>query len=214
MPKEVRYWAGRAAGGKFVASDEVDTLDWVPVAEARARVTRALDADVLAAFEDAPVDTTRDGDPAPRRDRQAQGLGRRRVRAPLQPPAVSRRRHDSSRCWPPTASPGSITSPMRRCVQTVEPYAAAAGIAIEKIKGLAEEADPADATRARAAVRSLAACGGPLVVCSHGPVLPGLFESLHAATGATPPGHPLRKSEFAVLHLLDGRAVATELHRP
>jgi 8-oxo-dGTP pyrophosphatase MutT (NUDIX family)/broad specificity phosphatase PhoE len=211
--KEVRYWAGRAVGGGFVPGDEVDRLEWLSVAEARLRLTRLLDVGVLDAFAAAPVDTSpmvvlrhaatvkRSRWPGPDFDRPCNKRGLRQARAlvPLLAAfGVSR----------------VISSPMRRCVQTLEPYCAAVGIPIEKLAGLAEEAGPAEATAARAAVRSLAACGGPLVVCTHGPVLPPLLDSLRAATGAAPPSRPLRKAEFVVLHLHEGRAQATELHRP
>lgn len=211
--KEVRYWAGEVLGGEFAANDEVDALEWMTVDAARARLTRPLDLGILAAFEAAPVDTT----PLVVL-RHALTVKRKNWDGPeFERPCTERGLRQARDLVPLLGAFGLrrvISSPMRRCLQTVEPYATAHGIDLEKLVGLAEEASPADATVARAAVRSLAACGGPLVVCTHGPVLPPLFESLRAATCAAPPSRPLRKADFVVLHLHEGKAVASELHRP
>lgn len=66
-----------------------------------------------------------------------------------------------------------ITSPYHRCVQTVEPLAAAASAKIEKHDALVEEAD-IDATYAL--VDSLV--GTNAVLCSHGDVIPALINRL------------------------------------
>ncbi|MEU3481428.1 NUDIX hydrolase [Streptomyces sp. NPDC033754] len=54
-PKEVVYWAARALGGAFAASDEVDRLAWLPPGEARALLTQPRDRELL----DAAVATSR-----------------------------------------------------------------------------------------------------------------------------------------------------------
>ncbi len=54
-PKTVRYWALRWCGGEFTASDEVDALDWLGLAEAAARLTYGRDRQVLARFAARPV---------------------------------------------------------------------------------------------------------------------------------------------------------------
>jgi 8-oxo-dGTP diphosphatase len=47
-PKRVRYWAMTASGDDgFEPNDEVDERRWLPVAEARARLSYAPDLDVL-----------------------------------------------------------------------------------------------------------------------------------------------------------------------
>ncbi|MEV0117920.1 NUDIX hydrolase [Streptomyces sp. NPDC050844] len=47
-PKEVRYWAAEATGGRFAPNDEVSRLVWLPPAEAIERVTRARDAELIS----------------------------------------------------------------------------------------------------------------------------------------------------------------------
>ena len=44
-PKEVSYWLMEIEGGseKFVPNSEVDTMEWLPIAEARQRLTYELD---------------------------------------------------------------------------------------------------------------------------------------------------------------------------
>ncbi|MER5964840.1 NUDIX hydrolase [Streptomyces sp. NPDC002057] len=48
-PKEVEYWVGRALGGAFVPSREVDRLLWLPPSAARRRLTQPRDRDLLDA---------------------------------------------------------------------------------------------------------------------------------------------------------------------
>ena len=46
--KRVRYWEMTPVGGEFEPNDEVDELRWLEPAEARAALTYARDAEVLA----------------------------------------------------------------------------------------------------------------------------------------------------------------------
>ncbi|MEU7008321.1 NUDIX hydrolase [Streptomyces sp. NPDC046332] len=50
QPKEVTYWSARALGGTFTPSKEVDRVEWLPPAEARARLTQPRDRDLLDAL--------------------------------------------------------------------------------------------------------------------------------------------------------------------
>lgn len=77
-----------------------------------------------------------------------------------------------------------LSSPFVRCLQTVEPLAAARGLAVELREELGEEAQ---STAGAALVRSVA--GEPVVVCGHG----GLAE---AALG---PEHALEKAVALVV---------------
>jgi 8-oxo-dGTP diphosphatase len=58
-----------------------------------------------------------------------------------------------------------VTSPAVRCVQTLEPLAAALGLEQELREELAE---PQQATAGASLVRELAAAGATVVVCGHG----------------------------------------------
>jgi 8-oxo-dGTP diphosphatase len=48
--KQVRYWAMTPAGGEAAGAHEVDEASWVPLAEARSRLTYARDVAVLDAL--------------------------------------------------------------------------------------------------------------------------------------------------------------------
>ena len=59
VPKTVRGWALRAAGGEFVPGPEVDHLQWLDVPSALRRVTAGRDSGPLQLFlEHPPVTTT------------------------------------------------------------------------------------------------------------------------------------------------------------
>jgi 8-oxo-dGTP diphosphatase len=50
--KVVRYWLMEPVDGAFAASREVDEMRWLPVAEARARLSYEHDRELLAAVAD------------------------------------------------------------------------------------------------------------------------------------------------------------------
>lgn len=49
-PKQVRYWAMTPTGGRFTPTAEVDEVRWLPLAEARARLSYERDLPVLDAL--------------------------------------------------------------------------------------------------------------------------------------------------------------------
>ncbi|GAA2387144.1 NUDIX hydrolase [Streptomyces glaucosporus] len=50
VPKEVHYWEAEATGGAFEPGDEVDRLLWLPPGEARERLTREQDRELVDAL--------------------------------------------------------------------------------------------------------------------------------------------------------------------
>ncbi|GHD99910.1 NUDIX hydrolase [Streptomyces alanosinicus] len=46
-PKQVRYWAAEAAGGRFTPNAEVDRILWLSPAAARSRLTQPRDRDLV-----------------------------------------------------------------------------------------------------------------------------------------------------------------------
>ena len=92
-----------------------------------------------------------------------------------------------------------ISSPATRCVQTVTPLLVDAEARIELLPGLGEEATAAQHAVAVAAVLGLLHGEQNALVCSHRPVLPGLFDELAAASGVVPPAEPLRPGEYIVI---------------
>jgi 8-oxo-(d)GTP phosphatase len=100
-----------------------------------------------------------------------------------------------------------ISSPSARCRETVAPYADAADVPLETATLLSEEGADADATTALVVglARELAD-RGPLVVCSHRPVLPLVFGALGLRKMS------LDKGEMVVAHVRKGKVVAIERH--
>ena len=131
-----------------------------------------------------------------------------------------------------------ISSAAERCVATVRPYAAAAGVPVQVEPALTITGEPvSDAglltAGARAGSRSassrpaslaeqgaglaasLAASGEPTLICAHRENLPGLTEAAFGALGARPErADPLGKAEFWVLQSAGGVLVSQERHGP
>jgi 8-oxo-(d)GTP phosphatase len=212
-PKEVRYWAARALGGEFTPTEEVDRLEWLSVDDALKRLTRLLDAEVVAAFAEGPANTAtlvvlRHTATVPRSEWDGPDVER---------PCSERGRAQARALVPLLGAYGVrnlLSSDARRCVQSLEPYAAAAGVGIATRRGLSEETGAKKAAAVRAEILAVVNENTDLLVCTHRPALPPLFEALAEATGAPMPSSPLRKAEFVVAHICAGRALATERHRP
>jgi 8-oxo-dGTP diphosphatase len=98
-------------------------------------------------------------------------------------------------------------------VQTLEPFAEAGGFKVERDDGLSEEDSSPRAVRrlVRDLVSELCdapAAAGGLVVCSHRPVLPWIFDAVGVEDAR------LEKGELMVLHLRKGQVRAFERHLP
>lgn len=225
-PKRVDYWAGRPepdGQDSFRPNDEVDAMDWLPVPAARGTVSYPHDAVILDDFAAAPVDTvplmllrhasagSKDTWPGDDLDRPLDAGGA----------AASDELALLLSCYGPGRV---ITSAAERCVATVRPYATMTGAKVEIEPALtvghhggpgADGAPVPDAGVEEAAglVARIFAGGLPAVVCAHRENLPPLLAAACAALGAgPPPGGPLLKGGFWVLHVADGRLAATEQH--
>lgn len=211
--KTVHYWTGRVVGDDDVSSyrpnDEIDAVAWVP-------------------FEDAPDRLSYDHD----RTTLAEALKvRRRTRAVV---VLRHARARSRSAWRgedaarPLLRPGElqadrlipllaaydvttvVTSTSLRCVQTVQPYAETAGLALDLRPRLSEEHVTARAVGR--IVEDLVAADAGSVLCTHRPVLPLVYDA--AGLDPLPSEHPQEPAEMLVLHVRKGRVVAVERHRP
>jgi phosphohistidine phosphatase SixA len=99
-----------------------------------------------------------------------------------------------------------ISSDAMRCTATVQPYADATALPVEVDHRLSEEG--LQDVSAMGRMDGLLRRDEPLVVCSHRPVLPSLFESLGLGDPGLVPG------AFVVIHREHGQVCATEHHRP
>lgn len=207
--KRVDYWIARVV--EEVAqepSDEVDELVWLPVAEARARLSYEWDAGLLRALTAAPLDTTpfvlaRHGFAGARQDWSGDDDLR-----PLDEEGEKQARTIAGLLsgYRPTAL---VSSPSRRCVQTLLPYAAGQALKIGTERLLTET--EYDASRSLSVTLSLMDTGEPTALCSHGKVLPELITGLCERRFDGPvEDTQLRKGAIAVLHHIAGRVVAVE----
>ena len=212
--KRVHYWIGRAVSDPGVdgyePNAEIDEVGWFPVDKARRRLTYQFDVDTLdEALEHARKTRTmvvlRHGQARSRKAWRSDDRER---------PLLATGKHQAARLVPVLAAYDVrrlVSSTSTRCVQTLEPYAAATGRTLRTDLQLSEE----DATRkgVRRLVSSFVdaleerpASAGGLVVCTHRPVLPWVFD----AAGVEDPG--LAPGEMLVLNLRKGRIAATERH--
>lgn len=118
------------------------------------------------------------------------------------------------------------SSPWKRCMDTVTPYAEAAGVTVHEYPELTEAAHAAKPNRARDVIRNeLWAHGKGCVICTHRPVLPTVMTALTKVAPSrlqesVPQSDPwLKTGEVLVAHLAPHAKrgvtlVAIERHRP
>ncbi len=229
--KHVTYWAAVPDGADpeglaTTAGGEVDGLAWLPLDEARALLTRATDAVPLDALEQheqageletAPLLVVRHGTSRPRdswaradADRPLVSAGRRQARALV--PLLA--------CWRPWRL---VSSPWRRCLETVAPFADGVGLRVSTKNSLSEVGAGRSPARTRRHVQRVLERREPAVLCTHRPVLREVFSVLREAArgeaaGAIPGKDPfLAPGEVLVAHVpVTGplRVVEVERHQP
>lgn len=187
LHKRVRYWLARAAGpadeDAFEPADagEITEVGWFGRDAARDLLTYPADVAVLDAAlptDELPpatwplvvlrharavkrVDWPGDAGGEASRPLLDRGHAQARELAPL----IS--------CFDVQAL---VTSPWARCVQTVLPAAELTGLPVQEDPALTEHAFRDDPDASSAVVARLLDEARPVVVCSHGPVLPHLQE--------------------------------------
>jgi 8-oxo-(d)GTP phosphatase len=234
VPKRVDYWLATAAAGSapagsgsagsgsagsgFTANSEVDELDWLAASQAGARLSYSRDAELLAEFMAGPRRTSplilvRHTSAGSKSDWRKDDASR---------PLDSRGKKEAKslaallRCF---GTGRVLSAPATRCVASMRPYAAEAGLAVEvePAFGLAGKASDELPSRSRAAAAAalVAADERPAVICAHRENLPAIISAACAQLGArVPDGGPLRKGEFLVLHRAGGTLAGAERHHP
>lgn len=234
--KVVRYWAAqvissdaRAAKArpavKSAPKHEVDRVRWLNVAQATAKITFPEDLrplEVLAeAYANDRLDTRAFVLVRHARARRRKAWSGDDEARPLTKAGARRARQ----LVPLIASFGvthASSSPATRCVETLTPYAEAAGLKIKTSAALTEPGHESKPLRTAEVMVNLLARAGNRVVCVHRPTLPTIVEMVRAATrpytrGALPRKNPyLPAGGVLVAHVVDTesgpRAVAVETH--
>ncbi len=231
--KEVRYWAAEVTGGTGELENEIDEVTWLDVATAHDTLDYARDRDQLRALVRADaagalttwsLTVIRHGkarsrsswpDEDPLRPLDARGLAQAAALVPLLAAFGVVRLVSSTSC---------------RCVGTLRPYAAVRGLPLRLKEGLSEEGFTADPDRSVRHLRRLLERGASAALCTHGPVLPTLFETLRQHVDLTADDgpaadavlsqvadEPMSKGEAVVCHLAGvgdtAHIVAVERHR-
>ncbi len=203
--KVVHYWVARTLDGDdvsgYVPNREIDQVAWVPVEEAKQKLSYSRDRETL---KQAVTRRKRTTTLVVLRHARARARSRWRADDRFRP-LLRLGEHQADRLVPVLAAydvTRLVSSSSARCVTTLVPYADATGRKVVADDGLSEE----DATTAGVAdrVRELIAAGRRTVICSHRPVLPGVFAALGLDDARLEPG------EMVVVHLRQGRVVATE----
>lgn len=210
VPKTVHYWAAQARGGSFRPNTEVDAVVWAAPEVAAQWLTRPSDADLLATFLAGPVDTRalvvlRHAQAVPRKEWKGDDRER-----PLHANGTAQAVDlvPVLRAFGPTRV---LSSPARRCLDTVRPLAESIGLDVEVVSGLAEGVSD-DQFAAATRTVTTAADTAPTVICSHRPILPRLFRALAQAGRGSLPQKPLQPGEFVIFHLTGRILAAIERH--
>jgi len=137
--------------------------------------------------------------------------------------AVVRTGGSAARAIAPYRPTKLISSTAARCVSTIEPVAALAGLDVKATAAISQDAYEDGEADVRRIIAKRIARRETAVLCSHGPVLPVIIDEIADASGGTVGGRlrragVLATGEFAVIHLSstspqDG-IVAVETHAP
>jgi 8-oxo-(d)GTP phosphatase len=200
-PKRVQYWSLRWASGEFRPSDEVDAIDWVPIEKAADRLTPDRDVFVVQEFlrdlrptrACAVVRHARAGSRAawkgPDDERPLDQTGREQARVL----ATLLTAYDVSR---------AVSADVRRCVDTLAPYAVVAGLTVDTDHLFSEAGYPAHPDRAATRAIEIIDAAGSVAICTQGGALPDLVVEVCRRLGTTPEGmKPVRKGAVVVVHL-------------
>ncbi|MGO1319734.1 MAG: NUDIX hydrolase [Galactobacter sp.] len=179
--KAVYYWAAHTSSTPHSDGREVDECSWLSVDAALERLSNTADqapllalaaAEAAGALETSVLIVSRHAKAKPR-----SGWTRAEGERPL---ATSGVRQAESLAQLLTAwRPSRVrSSPWRRCMQTMAPYAAAQGFQLRTVNALTERAATKRPAKAARALEKLLTKSHSQVVCTHRPVLPGLLSVL------------------------------------
>ena len=207
--KKVYYWVARSTGGELTPGSEVDDLVWLPVADAKGKLTYTHDRKLLRRFAKYPADThtvlvVRHGTAG--RKSRFKGDDTKR-------PLDKRGLAQAEALVPQLLAFGATAvhaADRLRCQQTVEPLAEELGVTVQNEPTLPEEAYAKSPKRGRHRMLQIAQEDGTPVICTQGKVIPDLIEWWCDRDGVKPDKSRNHKGSTWVLSLSGGRLVAAD----
>jgi len=229
--KVVHYWAAEATDAAirestFVPNREIAALEWVSVKKARTRLSYPVDLEILDFFSNLvddgvlrtfPVIALRHAKATPRSEWDGSDASR---------PLTDRGRKQAKSIVGPLRAFGVrriVTSDAVRCVETITPLSRALDRKPVKTDKISQDAWEDGESDLRSVVGRRIRAGKPAVICSHGPVLPGLLSEIALATGTIQGSYlssaaDLEPAAFSVVHLSatnpGSGIIAIETHIP
>jgi 8-oxo-(d)GTP phosphatase len=200
-PKRVQFWSLQWKAGEFAPNAEVDVLEWVPIEKAGGRLKPDRDGFIVEELLRDPRPTracvivrhARAGSRSAWKGRDADRPLDARGRGQAKGIAELLAAYDLSRI---------SSSDVRRCLDTLAPYAAASGLPIEEEELFSESGFPAHPEQAVERALELVGATGSVAICTQGGALPDLVVELCRRLGTTPEGmEPVRKGSLVVVHL-------------
>ncbi|MGL5927359.1 MAG: NUDIX hydrolase, partial [Dermatophilaceae bacterium] len=208
--KVVRYWCAEVVGGAGEFDHEVDEVAWLGAAAAYDRLDYARDrAQLLAVVRRHrtgrlatwPLVLVRHAHAVARgawsRDDGLRPLdrpGRQRAKA-LAPLLAA---YGVSRL---------VSSPAERCLATLAPYATSSGCRVRTRVGLSESGSLAEPDAPGRHLLRLLDRGEPAALCTHGPVLPALFDALDPLLAGLAPADAEHTDAARRARLVKGEAL-------
>lgn len=229
--KVVHYWAAEATEdaireSTFVPNKEVAAIEWVSLKKARSRLSYPVDIEILDFFSNLvddgvlrtfPVIALRHAKATPRSDWDGSDASR---------PLTSRGQKQAKSIVGPLSAFGVrkiVTSDATRCVETITPLAKNLKRKVVETAKISQDAWEDGESDLRSVVGRRVRAGKPAVLCSHGPVLPGLLTEIALATGTVQGSYvssasDLEPAAFSVVHLSatnpGSGIIAIETHIP
>ncbi|WP_017573117.1 NUDIX hydrolase [Nocardiopsis halotolerans] len=226
-PKQVEWWAATTAdpgaGIDYPPNEEVELVEWVPVKEARDRLTYDHDVRVVDSFLAGPATTF----PVILLRHLSAGEKRAWPDDDLLRPLDEAGRADAlalPRVLGAYGRPRVVTSAAARCTESVLPYTVEADVPTRTERAFTVHASagapspggsPYGVEEAREAFANILAEGLPTVVCTHGELVPQLMAEALTRLGAPfSQQMSLRKGSFWVVHVAStgGGLAAVERH--
>jgi 8-oxo-(d)GTP phosphatase len=230
--KIVHYWSAEATddairASAFVPNREIAALEWLSPKKALARLSYPVDVEILENFLRIVDDGVLQTFPLIAL-RHAKAVSREEWKGGPDAlrPLNRRGAQQAASIAGPLRSFGVrriISSDAVRCVTTVTPLAAVLGRKVHRTPAISQDAWEEGEADVRSVIGHRVRSRKPVVLCSHGPVLPDILNEIALATGTLRGSYlgsasALEVGAFSVVHLSatnpGSGIVAIETHAP